>query len=90
MLIALGCYLYAQPLLPPDNLTDVDNAQQPLKQTERKAVITLTAIYIPTIFFWAAFEQQGNTISLWADQYTDRFIDLGIFVAIFLSPGFRR
>lgn len=79
MLIALGCYLYAQPLLPPDNLTDVDNAQQPLKQTERKAVIALTAIYIPTIFFWAAFEQQGNTISLWADQYTDRFIDLGIF-----------
>jgi POT family proton-dependent oligopeptide transporter len=79
MLIALGCYLYAQPLLPPDNLTDVDNAQQPLKQTERKSVIALTAIYIPTIFFWAAFEQQGNTISLWADQYTDRFIDLGIF-----------
>lgn len=78
MLIALGCYLYAQPLLPRDAVTDADDVRQPLTQTERQAVIALTAIYIPTTFFWAAFEQQGNTISLWADQYTDRFIDLGI------------
>jgi len=79
MLGALGFYLYAQPLLPPDVLVEVNDARQPLTQSERKAIIALTAIYIPTTFFWAAFEQQGNTISLWADQYTDRFIDLGIF-----------
>jgi POT family proton-dependent oligopeptide transporter len=78
MLIALGCYLYAQPLLPTDALTGADNVRQPPTQTERQAVIALTAIFIPTTFFWAAFEQQGNTISLWTDQYTDRFIDLGI------------
>ena len=22
-------------------------------------------------FFWATYEQQGNTIALWADDYTD-------------------
>jgi proton-dependent oligopeptide transporter, POT family len=27
-------------------------------------------------FFWATYEQQGNTIPLWAETYTDRYIDL--------------
>ena len=27
-------------------------------------------------FFWATYEQQGNTIALWADDYTDRTINL--------------
>ena len=26
--------------------------------------------------FWATYEQQGNTIALWADEHTDRTIDL--------------
>jgi POT family proton-dependent oligopeptide transporter len=26
--------------------------------------------------FWGTYEQQGNTIALWADDYTDRSIDL--------------
>ena len=29
--------------------------------------------------FWATYEQQGNTIALWADDYTDRTIDLLIW-----------
>ena len=28
------------------------------------------------MFFWATYEQQGNTIALWADGYTDRTINL--------------
>ena len=31
---------------------------------------------MPTSFFWATYEQQGNTIALWADTYTDRAINL--------------
>jgi POT family proton-dependent oligopeptide transporter len=27
-----------------------------------------------TVFFWAVYEQQGNTLALWADVYTDRHI----------------
>jgi POT family proton-dependent oligopeptide transporter len=29
--------------------------------------------------FWATYEQQGNTIALWADDYTDRHIDLVVW-----------
>src|SRR5262249_20117123 len=29
--------------------------------------------------FWATYEQQGNTIALWADAYTDRTINLIIW-----------
>ena len=31
---------------------------------------------MPTCLFWATYEQQGNTIALWADEYTDRTINL--------------
>ncbi len=33
-------------------------------------------LFIPSALFWAAFEQQGNTIAIWADQFTDRQINL--------------
>ena len=33
-------------------------------------------LFLPTTLFWATYEQQGNTIALWADDYTDRTIDL--------------
>ena len=32
--------------------------------------------FLPTTFFWATYEQQGNAIALWADGHTDRTIDL--------------
>ena len=33
-------------------------------------------LFVPITLFWATYEQQGNTIALWADDYTDRTIDL--------------
>ncbi len=33
-------------------------------------------LFLPTSLFWATYEQQGNTIPLWADDYTDRHINL--------------
>jgi POT family proton-dependent oligopeptide transporter len=30
------------------------------------------ALMLPVSLFWATYEQQGNTIVLWASQYTDR------------------
>jgi len=32
-------------------------------------------LFVPNTLFWAAYEQMGNTIILWADAYTDRAID---------------
>ena len=33
-------------------------------------------LFLPNTLFWATYEQQGNTIALWADSYTDRSVNL--------------
>ena len=48
----------------------------PLDRIERRAVIALLLLFLPNTLFWATYEQQGNTIALWADDYTDRTINL--------------
>jgi POT family proton-dependent oligopeptide transporter len=79
MLIGLGIYLYAAPSLPPDELHKARAAQteaKPLDAAQWRSVIALLVLAVPTTFFWATYEQQGNTIALWADQFTDRSINL--------------
>lgn len=44
----------------------------------------LIVLFIPSIFFWAAFEQQGNTIVLWAENFTNR--DVAFFGKHFEIP----
>jgi len=46
-----------------------------LQPHERRAIFALLALFVPNTLFWAAYEQMGNTIILWADGYTDRSID---------------
>jgi POT family proton-dependent oligopeptide transporter len=79
MLIGLGIYLYASPSLPPDELTKAKAAhreKRPLTGEEWRGVMALLILFVPTTFFWATYEQQGNTIALWADDFTDRSINL--------------
>src|SRR5215470_11864678 len=79
MTIALAIYLYAIPELPPDELHKAEAAQienKPLDREEWRGVLALLALCVPTTLFWATYEQQGNTIVLWADDYTDRTINL--------------
>ncbi len=80
MCIGLGIYLYALPLLPHDELHATAPAQaeqkKPLTRDEWRAVIALLILLVPNTLYWAIYEQQGNTIVLWADGYTDRTIDL--------------
>ncbi len=40
-------------------------------QVERSKVMALVVLCSLTIFFWAIFEQQGNTLQLWADEKAD-------------------
>jgi POT family proton-dependent oligopeptide transporter len=66
-------------MLPPDEMhkakaTGLD--KQPLDRDEWRAILALMALFLPTTLFWATYEQQGNTIVLWADGHTDRTIDL--------------
>jgi proton-dependent oligopeptide transporter, POT family len=83
MLIGLGVYLYASPKLPPDRVfTARTEVKQPLTREERRAIAALLILFVPTSLFWATFEQQGNVpIVLWADQHTDRTINLLFWTA---------
>jgi amino acid/peptide:H+ symporter len=40
----------------------------------RDRVLAILLLGVFVIFFWAAFEQAGNVLNLWADQQTDRFL----------------
>jgi POT family proton-dependent oligopeptide transporter len=76
MLIGLGIYLYASPALPSDQFVKAPGERRPLTRDERRGIMALLILFVPTTFFWATYEQQGNTIALWADDFTDRSIDL--------------
>lgn len=79
MLIGLGVYLYGQRHLPPEPPIvrySATHRKEPFTRDEWKAVIALLILWVPTVLFWATYEQQGNTIALWADGYTDRAISL--------------
>jgi proton-dependent oligopeptide transporter, POT family len=78
MLIGLAIYLYAMPLLPPDELQKAKAGRlerKPLDRDEWRAVVALLVLFLPNTLFWATYEQQGNTIALWADANTDRTVN---------------
>jgi POT family proton-dependent oligopeptide transporter len=85
MLIGLATYLAGSSHLPPDPLpireARLAADRKPLDRDEWRAIIALLVLFIPTSLFWAAYEQQGNTIALWADDDTDRTINLWFWTA---------
>jgi POT family proton-dependent oligopeptide transporter len=79
MLIGLAIYLYAMPLLPEDELQKAKAMRReaaPLGRNDWRAIVAILVLFIPVALFWATYEQQGNTIALWADAHTDRTVDL--------------
>jgi len=78
MTLGLAIYLYATRLLPPDEMTrsKASGETRKLSRDDWRAIAALMALYLPTTLFWAAYDQQGNTIALWADAHTDRSINL--------------
>jgi proton-dependent oligopeptide transporter, POT family len=79
MLVGLGIYLGGQRTLPPDALPQARTLaaeKKPLGPGERRAVLTLIVVCALVTMFWAAYDQQGNTLVLWAEDFTDRSIDL--------------
>lgn len=82
MLFGLAIYLRGLRHLPPDARQAARAAPRQagrLTHEDRRGVVALVILCLPTIFFWATYEQQGNTIALWADGFTDRSIDLGFW-----------
>jgi POT family proton-dependent oligopeptide transporter len=77
MVIGLATYLIGLPGLPPE--PSRNDRRKPTPQTHahfRRSLFTLLLLFAPSALFWAAFEQQGNTIALWAAQSTDRGLDV--------------
>jgi proton-dependent oligopeptide transporter, POT family len=86
MLIGLIIFLVGQPFLRGVNL-DLPAKREELPAAERdKAVdppevirgrvIALFIVCFFVLFFWMAYEQSGNTLTLWARDNTNRFVTL--------------
>ncbi len=74
MTLGLVIYLMAAPALPKDALVKRTPTTAPLGREGWQAIIALFVLMLPTSLFWATYEQQGNTIALWAADYTDRHV----------------
>jgi POT family proton-dependent oligopeptide transporter len=74
MTLGLAIYLFAAPALPPDARSRLSTADKalPFGRDEWRAMGALVLLALPVTFFWATYEQAGNTIALWADGHTDR------------------
>jgi len=79
MVVGLLVYLCGQKHLSPDLIMQKKEAKQQ-KSSEpmtREDWLKIGAIFIMmalSIVFWSVYEQQGNTMALWADVNTDRMI----------------
>jgi len=81
MLIGQIIYLFALRTLPKDRVERSragTETKKPLTSADWKAVVALILLCIPTTLFWATYEQQGNTINLWAEQFTNRALIPGL------------
>jgi POT family proton-dependent oligopeptide transporter len=77
MLIGTLIYVAGWSTLPPDDRTLRDSApKRPLDGDEWRRILALAILFLPVTLFWATYEQQGNTIALWADAQTDRTLNL--------------
>ena len=72
MTTGLIIYLAAAPALPKESFAKRAGAQPPLDREAWLSIGALMALMLPASLFWATYEQQGNTIVLWASEFTDR------------------
>lgn len=81
MVIGQLIYVFALRTLPADRIARLKSSietKKPLTSSDWKAVVALILLCVPTTLFWATYEQQGNTINLWAANFTDRRLLPGI------------
>jgi proton-dependent oligopeptide transporter, POT family len=91
MLISLAIYLCGRRTLPADDPprgSPLARENKPLEAGERRALLALIGTCALVTLFWAAYDQQGNTVLLWAEDFTDRSVDLGFWRGEIPSPWF--
>jgi POT family proton-dependent oligopeptide transporter len=74
MTAGLIIYLFAAPALPPDALARREVPRGPIGRDAWRSIGAILMLMLPVSLFWGVYEQQGNTIALWASEYTDRHI----------------
>jgi POT family proton-dependent oligopeptide transporter len=88
MLASLAIYLGGRRELPADVLRPLAAGRAPLTAGERRVLAALVVPWLLVALFWAAYDQQGNTIVLWAEDFTERTVDLGFWRGEIPSPWF--
>jgi POT family proton-dependent oligopeptide transporter len=81
MLFGLVSYLFALRTLPQDRAARLKTHKEEKKSLtgeDWRATIALVLLFFPGCLFWAAYEQQGNTIAVFAQNLTDRRLIPGI------------
>jgi POT family proton-dependent oligopeptide transporter len=78
MVIGLLVYLRGQKHLAPDLIMHAGGAKrqstEPMSSSDWLKIGAIFAMMALSIVFWSVYEQQGNTMALWADANTDRMI----------------
>jgi POT family proton-dependent oligopeptide transporter len=91
MLVSLAVYLAGTRALPRDESARAMRetlADKPLARSERRAVMALIVVCALVTLFWATFDQQGNTVLLWAEDFTARSVDLLVWRGEIPTPWF--
>jgi POT family proton-dependent oligopeptide transporter len=70
MTTGLIIYLAATPALPKDSFAKRETG--PMSREAWLSIGALMALMLPVSLYWGTYEQQGNTIALWASEHTDR------------------
>ncbi len=73
MIVGLAIYLLGQKHLAPEPVISARDRskEEPLSSDDWKKVWALVALCILNIVFWGVYEQQGNTLQIWADKNTN-------------------
>ncbi len=78
MVIGVLVYLSGQKYLAPDLIMQKKESrqenQEPMTREDWLKIGAIFAMMALNIVFWSVYEQQGNTMALWADANTDRMI----------------
>ncbi len=92
MLIGLIVYVGGSRTLPaeePRRSRNQPGGHPRLDRAQWRSVAALMAVACLQIFFWIGYEQQGNTIVLWANDFTDRTVNLLFWTATIPTTWFQ-
>ncbi len=88
MIISLLTFtIFQKHVLPGDNRHS-SSKSEPSKEVEltpgqaKKRILALLVIFVVVIFFWMAFEQNGLTLTFWAENATDTSLNPEVFQSV--------